>query len=111
MCWTFCKASSKKNRNTNVKVIIKTIKRLIYQSILSLLIPAALATFTGHTDELFFCNANVYRSTDTIERTNINTDYVQSMSLEQQSSKMNRCKPADEVQDKEEEAGAMGDNM
>ena len=62
-----------------------TIKRLIYQSILSLLISAALATLSGNTNQLFFCNANIYRSTGTIERTNVDADYVQNMSLEQES--------------------------
>ena len=33
-----------------------TIKRLIYQTILSLLVSAAIAIFAGRTDNLFFCN-------------------------------------------------------
>ena len=53
-----------------------TIKRLIYQTILSLLTSGFLATLTGRTDNLFFCNANIYRSTGTINRKTINANYV-----------------------------------
>ena len=45
-----------------------TIKRLIYQTILSLMVSAAIAIFAGRTDNLFFCNINIYRSTGTIDR-------------------------------------------
>ena len=62
-----------------------TIRRLIYQSILSLLVSAAIRTFTGRTDNLFFCNANVYRSTGTIQRSTISATYVRSMMVEQRS--------------------------
>ena len=63
-----------------------TIKRLIYQTILSLLTSAFLATLTGRTDNLFFCNANIYRSTGTINRKTINANYVQSLSIEKSNS-------------------------
>ncbi len=62
-----------------------TIRRLIYQSILSLLVSAAIRTFTGRTDNLFFCNANVYRSTGTIQRSTTSATYVRSMMVEQRS--------------------------
>ena len=55
-----------------------TIRRLIYQSILSLMVSAAIAIFTGRTDNLFFCNANIYRSTGTIDRRGVNEKYVES---------------------------------
>ena len=63
-----------------------TIKRLIYQTILSLLSSVFLATLTGQTDNLFFCNANIYRSTGTINRKTINANYVRSMTIEKRSS-------------------------
>ena len=63
-----------------------TITRLIYQTILSLLSSAFLATLTGQTDNLFFCNANIYRSTGTINRKTINANYVRSVSIEKRSS-------------------------
>ena len=63
-----------------------TIKRLIYQTILSLLVSAAIAIFAGHTDNLFFCNVNVYRSTGTIDRRSVNEKYVESMKMERERS-------------------------
>ena len=56
-----------------------TIKRLIYQTIVSLLVSAAIAIFAGRTDNLFFCNINIYRSTGTIDRITVNEKYVASM--------------------------------
>ena len=47
---------------------------------------AFLATLTGRTDNLFFCNANIYRSTGTIDRKTINANYVRSMTIEKRSS-------------------------
>ena len=35
---------------------------------LSLMVSAAIAIFAGRTDNLFFCNVNIYRSTGTIDR-------------------------------------------
>ena len=63
-----------------------TIKRLIFQTILSLLTSGFLATLTGRTDNLFFCNANIYRSTGTIDRKTINANYVRSLSIEKSNS-------------------------
>ncbi len=63
-----------------------TIKRLIFQSILSLLVSGAIATFTGRVDNLFFCNINIYRSTGTIDRRIRHSGYVRSMSVEQRIS-------------------------
>merc|ERR1711871_1548089 len=59
-----------------------TIKRLIYQTIISLLVSAAIALLAGHTDNLFFCNVNIYRSTGTIDRHDLNEKYVSSMHRE-----------------------------
>ena len=63
-----------------------TIKRLIYQTIVSLMVSAAIAIFAGRTDNLFFCNANVYRSTGTIDRRSVNEKYVESMKMERARS-------------------------
>ena len=59
-----------------------TIRRLAYQSILSLMVSTAIAIFAGRTDNLFFCNANIYRSTGTIDRRGVNEKYVESMKME-----------------------------
>ena len=63
-----------------------TIKRLIYQTILSLMVSAAIAIFAGRTDNLFFCNVNIYRSTGTIDRHSLNEKYVSSMRRERARS-------------------------
>ena len=63
-----------------------TIKRLIYQTIVSLMISAAIAIFAGRTDNLFFCNINIYRSTGTIDRHSLNEKYVESMKMERARS-------------------------
>ena len=63
-----------------------TIRRLIYQTILSLMVSAAIAIFAGHTDNLFFCNLNIYRSTGTIDRHSLNGKYVSSMHRERARS-------------------------
>ena len=70
------------------KVSYCNITRLIYQSILSLLLPAAFATLAKRTDNLFYCNANLYRSTGTTHRTTVNENtYVVSMTTERSFSK------------------------
>ena len=63
-----------------------TIKRLIYQTILSLMVPAAITLLNGRTDNLFFCNVNIYRSTGTVDRHTQNAGYVSSMRMERASS-------------------------
>ena len=63
-----------------------TVYRLSYQTLLSLLVSGTVATYTGRTDNLFFCNANIYRSTGTIDRTSVNAHYVRAMSIEQSVS-------------------------
>lgn len=63
-----------------------TIKRLIFQTIVSLLVSAAIAIFAGRTDNLFFCNQNIYRSTGTIDRHALNQKYVSSMRRERARS-------------------------
>merc|ERR1712196_525564 len=62
-----------------------TIKRLIYQTIVSLLVSAAIKIFAGRTDNLFFCNINIYRSTGILDRHNLNEKYVSSMKMEKDS--------------------------
>ena len=63
-----------------------TIKRLAFQTIVSLLVSAAIAIFAGRTDNLFFCNMNIYRSTGTIDRHSLNAKYVLSMRMERARS-------------------------
>ena len=77
--------------------------RFIYQSMLSLLIPAAISTFRGRKDILFFCNANIYRSTGTIRHSDMNTFYVRDMRVEQQRSRSNRNLQKKKINDGEEE--------
>ena len=90
--YTFLKTDCKEKKfNWGIigeKISYCTIKRLINQSILSLLASGAIATFTGRVDNLFFCNINVHRSTGTIDRTSINQNYVRSMSIEQRNSEI-----------------------
>jgi hypothetical protein len=64
-----------------------TIKRLIYQTILSLMIPAMIATIKGRIDDLYYINANLYRTTGTIDCESYNDAYVASRKLEKQRSK------------------------
>ena len=63
-----------------------TIKRLIYQTIVSLMISAAIAIFAGRTDNLFFCNINIYRSTGTTDRHALNEKYVSSIKGKKKSN-------------------------
>ena len=65
---TFIGASCMKSKPwTGVygKISDCTIRRLINQTILSLLVSAAVVILTGATDILFFCNSNIYRATGT----------------------------------------------
>ena len=59
-----------------------TIKRIVYQSILSLIVSAAFQIYSGRIDNLFFCNATVYRSTGTIYKDRVNGQYVSSIKKE-----------------------------
>ena len=61
------------------KISYCTIKRLIYQTIVSLLVSASITLLAGRTDNLFFCNINIYRSTGSIDRITVNEKYVASM--------------------------------
>ena len=63
-----------------------TVRRIIYQSILSLMVSPVIAIFAGRTDNLFFCNVNVYRSTGTIDKRSVNEKYVESMKMEKDRS-------------------------
>jgi hypothetical protein len=64
------------------KISYCTIKRLIYQTILSLTFSAAISVFRNGTNTLFFCNANIYRSTGTINQHTMDEVYVSSMKME-----------------------------
>ena len=68
------------------KISYCTIKRLIYQTILSLLVSPFTSILMGRTDNLFFCNANVSRSTGTIGHSSVNTSYLRNMMIEQRRS-------------------------
>ena len=59
-----------------------TVRRLIYQTILSLMVSAAITLLARGTDNLFFCNVNIFRSTGTIDRSIVNEKYVESMKME-----------------------------
>ena len=88
------------NNNTIVIInIVEVICLIIGISSLS----AFLATLTGRTDNLFFCNANIYRSTGTIRQSNMNTFYVRDMRVEQQRSRSNRNLQKKKINDGEEE--------
>ena len=63
-----------------------TIKRIIYQSILSLMLSAVVAIFRGRTYNLFFCNANICRATGTADRQRINAEYVNGLESEANNS-------------------------
>ena len=59
-----------------------TIKRLIYQTILSLMVSAAITLVAGGIDNLLFCTLHIYRSTGTTDQHVLNENYVLSMRLE-----------------------------
>ena len=62
------------------------IKRLIYQTITSLMVSAAITLLKGGTDNLLFCNVNIYRSTGTVDCHIQNAVYVSSMCGERERS-------------------------
>ena len=70
------------------EISLCTVKRLVYQSILSLMVSAAIAIIAGRTDNLFFCNGNIYRSTGTINRNFPDAIYVERMTSEKQQMKI-----------------------
>ena len=64
-----------------------TIKRVIYQSILSLIMSPCVVAFRGRaTADMFFCNASILRSTGTTTQSNVDTNYVTRLNIEKQSS-------------------------
>ena len=67
------------------EISLCTVRRLIYQSILSLLFSAAIRTLRGRTDTLYFCNANIYRSTGTETLRRMDRTYIEKIA--KQSSK------------------------
>ena len=66
------------------EISLCTVRRMVYQSLLSLMASAAIAIIAGRTDNLFFCNGNIYRSTGTINRNFPDAIYVERMTLEKQ---------------------------
>ena len=68
------------------KISYCTIKRLIYQTITSLMVSAAFTLLNGGTDNLFFCNVNIYRSTGTANCRTQDAVYVSSMRMESMRS-------------------------
>ena len=64
------------------KVSYCTIKRLIFQTILSLMVSAAITLLADGIDNLFFCTVNIYRSTGTTDRHVPDEKYVSSMKME-----------------------------
>ena len=55
------------------------------------MVSATITLLAGRTENLFFCNVNIYRSTGTLDRHNLNEKYVSSMKMEKDSSmKMKR---------------------
>eukprot|EP00944_MAST-04C_sp_MAST-4C-sp1_P007093 g7093.t1 len=68
------------------KISYCTIKRLIYQTITSLMVSAAITLLNGGTDNLFFCNVNIYRSTGTANCRTQDAVYVSSMRMESMRS-------------------------
>ena len=61
------------------KISYCNVQRLGFQTILSLMLSAAGATLLGKTHNLFFCNANILRSTGTVDSRNKSFEYVQNM--------------------------------
>ena len=56
-----------------------TISRLSSQTFLSLVFPAALASFMGKTYNLFFCNANILRSTGSVNQNIRSQKYINGL--------------------------------
>ena len=75
-----------------------TIYRIIFQTILSLMFSSFVAIFRGRTDNLFFCNANIYRGTGTPDRQRINDEYVDGLKSERENSFKRRIVRSDDVE-------------
>ena len=61
------------------KISYCNVLRLGFQTILSLMLSAAGATLLGKTHNLFFCNANILRSTGTVDSRSKSFEYVQNI--------------------------------
>ena len=66
------------------KISYCTIKRIIHTSLLSLLAKAFTSNVMGHTNKMFFCNANMYRSTGTNSISRRNEKFMKKMFKEKQ---------------------------
>ena len=80
------------------KISYCAVRRLTYQSIFSLLIPAALQTILRRSDNMNFCNANVYRSSGTVNRHRVNHHYVDKMKAERLESRKKKVRKKHEIQ-------------
>ena len=59
---------------------------------------AVVAIFRGRTDNLFFCNANIYRATGTADRQRINAEYVHGLKSERENSSRRGIVRSDDVE-------------
>ena len=80
------------------KISYCTVERLTHQSIFSLLVPAALQTILRRSHNMNFCNANVYRSSGTVNRHRVNHDYVDKMKAERLESRKKKVRKKHEIQ-------------
>ena len=80
------------------KISYCTVGRLTCQSIFSLLVPAALQTILRRSHNMNFCNANVYRSSGTVNRHRVNHDYVDKMKAERLESRKKKVRKKHEIQ-------------
>ena len=69
-------------------ISICSIRRIIYQSFLSLILsPTVALLYEGRIDNLYFIKANLYRSTGTIQRGDIRDSYMKDILVEKHASK------------------------
>ena len=70
------------------RISICSIRRIIYQSFLSLILsPTVALLYEGRIDNLYFIKANLYRSTGTIQRGDIRDSYMKDILVEKHASK------------------------
>ena len=80
------------------KISYCTVRRLTYQTIFSLMTPAALQTILRRSHNMNFCNANVYRSSGTVDRHLRNHDYISSMKSERYKSRQKKFQQVRKVE-------------
>ncbi len=86
-------------------ISICSIRRIIYQSFLSLMISPAFALYRGKVDRLYFVRANIFRSTGTTQRSAISGSYLRNILNEKhESSKWKlHAEKADEIIDEKKD--------